>query len=192
MEEIKGRLDAIQRSWDPDVGRAFFQQEYLAAEFCLLQLRMICELIAIACLVAHNDIRETKSSKFQGFYSADVIVRKMAKLHQHFYPSPILSERNLVTGAVHQFDNPAPHLTRADLLKLYAHCNENLHRGRVKQILSHERRIYDWTYIKAQAPLIATLLNVHIIKLADRDELIRVFMHDGITGKAHWDRLVAM
>jgi hypothetical protein len=44
----------------------------LIREFCFLQLRMLCELVALGCLVAHGDI--TKGKYFQKAYKADDIL----------------------------------------------------------------------------------------------------------------------
>lgn len=60
----------------------------LLNEFCYPQLRILCELIALGCLVAHGDIHETKSRDFQKSYHAGDIVKRLAKLHPNFYPSP--------------------------------------------------------------------------------------------------------
>ena len=37
----------------------------LVREYCFLQLRMLCELIALGCLVAHSDIKATQAKSFQ-------------------------------------------------------------------------------------------------------------------------------
>ena len=49
-----------------------------------LLLRMLCELIALGCLVAHGDIKETKSATFQKAYNAGDIVKRLEKLHPTF------------------------------------------------------------------------------------------------------------
>jgi hypothetical protein len=45
-------------------------------------------LIAIGCLVVHQDIKETRSGKISGFYQADLIIKALEKLHKNFYPRP--------------------------------------------------------------------------------------------------------
>jgi len=61
----------------------------IVREFCYLQLRMLCELIALACLVAHGDITAAQPNKLRKAYEADKILAQLATLHQHFYPQPI-------------------------------------------------------------------------------------------------------
>jgi hypothetical protein len=59
----------------------------LILEYCYLQARMLCELIALGCLVAHGDI--TNTNYFQNkAYKADDILQQLEKLHPNFYPIP--------------------------------------------------------------------------------------------------------
>jgi hypothetical protein len=58
----------------------------LIREYCFLQLRMLCELIALGCLVAHGDI--TKTKYFQKAYKGDDILQRLEKLHPDFF-SPV-------------------------------------------------------------------------------------------------------
>jgi hypothetical protein len=62
MEEVKIRLNCIAMAAAGATGLP----HPLARELCFLQLRMICELIALGCLVAHGDIEATKVNKFSG------------------------------------------------------------------------------------------------------------------------------
>jgi hypothetical protein len=63
MEEIKHRYDALGAA---AAGKfAPLMPDPCALEFCYLQLRLICELIALACLVAHRDIVLPKSKKIE-------------------------------------------------------------------------------------------------------------------------------
>jgi hypothetical protein len=55
MEEAKLRLNSI----DMALGGATILPHQLVREFCFLQLRMLCELIALGCLTAHGDIEAT-------------------------------------------------------------------------------------------------------------------------------------
>jgi hypothetical protein len=52
----------------------------LLREYGFLQLRMLCELIALGCLVAHGDIEETKAPVLQNEYKAGVIVKRLERL----------------------------------------------------------------------------------------------------------------
>ena len=46
-------------------------------EYCYLQLRMLCELVSIGCLLCHEDIPETKSKLMQKAYDPNLIFSKL-------------------------------------------------------------------------------------------------------------------
>jgi hypothetical protein len=54
MEEAKIRLNSI----DMALAGTTILPHQLVREFCFLQLRMLCELIALGCLTAHGDVVE--------------------------------------------------------------------------------------------------------------------------------------
>ena len=56
----------------------------MGVEFLYLQLRMICESIALACLIAHNDIPETKSNKIFNNWNAAKNIGHMERIHKDF------------------------------------------------------------------------------------------------------------
>lgn len=61
---------------------------FAVRDFGFLQLRMICEDIALGCLVAHGDITESNRRKFAREHSADRIMSMLHDLHPNFYPQP--------------------------------------------------------------------------------------------------------
>jgi hypothetical protein len=80
MEEIKLRLEGINHATAGQTGMPF----PLVNEFCFLQLRMLCELIALGCLVAHGDIEATRTRKYRTAYAADDIIKMLEALHSDF------------------------------------------------------------------------------------------------------------
>jgi len=123
MQEIKERLYVIE---DVLSGRTGLQGP-LAHEFCFLQLRIICECISLACVIAHEYIEELQASKFQKAWSADTLMKALDGLHQDFYPKPktvTVKENNVQLGEI-----DAPYLTKDDLKKLNGICGDKLHRG---------------------------------------------------------------
>src|SRR6266850_2561007 len=82
LEETKVRIDCINTALN---GRTTLP-ERSAVEFCYLQLRMLCELIAVGCLVVHGDIEGTKG--LRKAWAADEIMKRLEKLHPDFYPHP--------------------------------------------------------------------------------------------------------
>jgi hypothetical protein len=82
MNEFKGRLDCINHA---SQGRAGFPP-LVAREFVYLQARMICEVVALSCLVAHGDISVVQPHKLGRSYSADDILDRMSKTSTPFFP----------------------------------------------------------------------------------------------------------
>ncbi len=105
---------------------------WLSAELGYIQLRMLCELVALGCLVAHGDIEATKSNKLQDAYAADNIIKRLGQLHSNFYPRPIIC--NFSPSNIHIEHVESGFLTKDELLTLYYECGDHLHRGSLKKI----------------------------------------------------------
>ena len=54
MNEIRRRIDGVEHCLNHETGL----HRLLEFELCFLQLRKVCELIALGCLIAHGDIPE--------------------------------------------------------------------------------------------------------------------------------------
>ena len=91
MEEIKLRISSIEYATS---GLLHFHP-VIIREFAYLQLRMICELIALGCLVAHGDVPATKSKMLSKVWQADEILKRLAS-----------HDRGLVGTDVGELDRP--------------------------------------------------------------------------------------
>jgi len=111
--------------------------QWLTAELCYLQLRMLCELVALACLMAHGDIEGAKGKKFQKEYAADDILKRLEQLHPDFYPHPITC--TFPPGGVHIERVESDYLTKNELISLYHECGGHLHRGSMASIFHPEK-----------------------------------------------------
>jgi hypothetical protein len=140
----------------------------IVRELCYLQLRMLCENIALGCLVAHGDIVESQVKNFEQEWSAERIIEKLEKLNPHFFP------QQMVIGTTHDgrpsiTANTKPNaLKKDDLPKLYAICGGFLHRGTLKKIYGSNQLhhgylnvpdIINWT------KKVEDLLGSHIVPL---------------------------
>lgn len=103
-------------------------------EFCYLQLRMSCEVLALACLVAHGDVGAARVARLQKRYKADEIMKMLEEINPEFYPKSVRQQRK--EGFVHFADFTEPVLTKEELFKLYRKCSGVLHRGSMKRLLS--------------------------------------------------------
>jgi hypothetical protein len=187
MEEIKPRLAIIRQVATGAFGPmpARFVQEC-----CYLQLRMICELIALACLVAHGDIAGTRTASTRKHYEADWMMGMLQKLHPHFYPKPLV--QHLVSDATpnsprhfHMEEIKTGFLTRNDLVACNRECGKALHRGTVEDVLSLNPRQLSLKKVNEWHNKVVTLLNLHMIRLIDRKHLYCVVFDAISDGRVH-------
>jgi hypothetical protein len=89
---------------------------------------MICELIAIGCLVIHGDIPATQSNRVQKAFLADWIMNTLSALHPEFYPVPVEPE-DIPGDLPESRDIKSGFLSKEELIKLYHQCGTILHRG---------------------------------------------------------------
>jgi hypothetical protein len=173
MEEAKTRMAAIDSALAGDTNLP----EILADEFCTLQLRMLCELIALGCLVAHGDIRTTRNLRKAKY--ADDIVNQLEVLNPHFYPQPV-RQVDTGSGGLGIEDIASGFLTKAELCKLVGKCGANLHRGSAKSLLSPRtltpKAIAEW------ARKIRTLLDIHWFRLPSGEPHYLCSMTGGANG----------
>lgn len=175
MEEAKARIATINHAAN---GRTGMGAPFVR-EFLYLQLRILCELVALGCLVAHGDIASLQAHKLGRSYSADEILDKMERLRPHFYPATVreMSVSNLVSGVKHhalEGVNPSP-LSKDALLQMYGATHKHLHRGSLKKLLSASAPL-DLTInvpeIISQVQKIADLLSHHLIALNEKELII--------------------
>jgi hypothetical protein len=87
MREAKARILLIGSLLAGQVQTANgFVPSAFVREIGFLQFRMLCEGVALACLVAHGDIQEAQSPKIQKLWEASKIMEELDKLHPDFYP----------------------------------------------------------------------------------------------------------
>lgn len=163
LEEAKIRIASIEAVIS---GRAGLPAP-LVREYSYLQLRILCELIALGCLTAHGDIKATQAPKLQKEYAADVIIKRLENLHPNFYPHAI--RITVSQGQVHFDRLESGFLTKAELIKLYTKCGEQLHRGSLKRLLATRQQTQTPNFddIANSTNKIIALLNQHHIASVD-------------------------
>ncbi|WP_141687872.1 hypothetical protein [Stappia indica] len=163
MNEIKIRLKYLEDSLDGKYGKNI----QITRENCFLQLRFVCELIALGCLVAHENTVGAK--RLRKRWQANEIISELNKLHPEFYPQPIDLRRDENKNFVAQIlEND--HLKKEEIGILYGRCGDVLHRGKLKNLLKNKnytnnrdifRDIFEWHQ------KIVKLMNVHYISHSD-------------------------
>jgi hypothetical protein len=164
MEEVRVRIAAIDSGTG---GYLVTLPPPIVREHCFLQLRMICELIAFGCLVAHGEIKEVQQSKFQKQWAADKIMEELEKLHVSFYPDPrkiVKTSRGLHLDEI----KPSP-CPKEQLLKIYHECGDVLHRGSLRKLISQTTnpQVIHYPRITATAQKVVNLLQSHIMITRD-------------------------
>ncbi len=183
MTEIKGRIEGINLCVTGKLTPPLPQRA--VEEFSYLQLRMICELIALAALVAHGHVEATRKGRIRTAHEADWIIRALSKIHPNFYPRPsrqILDDKGYPTEieAI-----KTGYLTRSELIALYHECGGVLHRGNAHSILERKSRPIDFVRITTWASKVVTLLSHHQISVINepREYWIMLSAEDG---QVHW------
>jgi hypothetical protein len=178
MEQAKLRIHAIRfvinekERWFP----------LLLQEFCWLQIRMLCEMIAYGCLVAHADITNRRTLKQKDIGEA---FKRLEQLNADFFPRAIRLRRER-GGLTFDLYN-APVLAQEEVSKVWGQAGDYLHRGSALKLLNADRGgpIVDLDKIINTGTKIMNLLEQHIISSADKKtHLIAVLADASQGGKA--------
>jgi hypothetical protein len=164
MHEAKCRILEIEMMTD---GRTKFLSPIMTPrECCYLQLRMLCEVIAISCIVAHEN-KPLGTGKLAELDKPKAIFRELARLNPNFYPQPVTLEILDRNGfRMQAIDNGS--LTKDELQKLWSITGDWLHRGSAKRFLTLQPRANpDFSDILSWLDKIKRLLAVHRIARGD-------------------------
>jgi hypothetical protein len=152
----------------------------IVRENCYLQLRFLCEIIALGCLVAHGDIQ---SKKLRDTYEANKIINAMARLKEYFYPQPmdvLLGQ----TGTVLKGRSDRVHLTKGDLIILWGKAGSVLHRGPLTKFIKEQAKDHsELSDIPQWGEKIGNLLNSHWITLVGNKQGMHAVLSEAATGK---------
>ncbi|HUZ65974.1 MAG TPA: hypothetical protein VMU82_19895, partial [Acetobacteraceae bacterium] len=133
-------------------------------EHCFLQIRMICELIALGCLVAHGDIE--KATRLKKVWETGKIIDELEKLHPDFFPKAMRQEQDQFGKDHHGLHGKEDTLTKEAFLKMYRECGGYLHKGSLKNLLKHNSPIQiNFPEITARAQKLNDFLEVHAIMM---------------------------
>lgn len=163
MEEILARFELINRTYQ---NRANLPALFVR-EICYLQFRFICEIIALACLVAHGDIPEALA--LRDTYEPGKIIKRLSRLKPFFFPQPmeLVKDEENETAIFH--GRPEwNHLDQQEVPILWGRAGDVLHRTPMVKVLSRTEPasddfadIFDWS------SKLSGLLNTHWITLKE-------------------------
>ena len=170
MEEARYRVEGM----DAALSGRLPLPDIILEEFIYLQIRLLCEIIAFGCLVAHGDFTQDQIVKLHDEYDADKIIKNLAPLSATFFPEPI--RINIIPPSCHDPKgsvriDPAPaesFLTKDELLSLYGRTGNYLHRGKLKRLQSRPPyKAVDLSSAKISAKKTLALLDQHRIRSPD-------------------------
>ncbi|MER8455874.1 hypothetical protein NKH24_07005 [Mesorhizobium sp. M1300] len=166
MEEVKVRTATIDAVLAGQLGEV---PPYIPGEIAYLQLRLICESIALGSLAIHNEIEATASGKLVKAYSAEFILKRLEALHAKFYPAPFVDKGG-------EFVKPdVDYLTQKRLIDLYHECNVYLHRGTMKTL--EDPKTINFENIRTARNRIVALLNHHQTLAVDERWMFTTMMN---------------
>jgi hypothetical protein len=138
MEEARFRIEAMNAG----LGGRLPLPDMILEEFMYLQIRLLCEIVALGCLVAHGELTQDQIGKLRNEYDADTIIKSLASLSATSFPEAIRiipkppSARD-PKGSVHIDVAPSgSFLSKEELLSLYGRTGNYLHRGKLKKLES--------------------------------------------------------
>lgn len=160
MTEAKMRLSAV---WSATRGKITEIPPLLVAEFCFLQLRMTAELVAVGCLVAHEDIPVTQSKKFRSEFRADELLKLLTELHQDFFPRPAkIAKAGDRAWQIEPIKDGF--MTKDEFISLVGLSGRVLHRSPLKKLLSPNSAVEaSFEEIDHYAQQMANLLRIHYV-----------------------------
>ena len=136
----------------------------LAYEVGFLQLRMLCEIIAIGCLTSHGDLPATRTKKLMETWRPHQILAALEKLRPHFYPIPFQSQTKAHDGTLVYDHRTDGGLSKAELVHLHGITGEVLHKGGATNSLSFfQTNNVDFREIGRWSQKILDLLSIHAI-----------------------------
>lgn len=150
----------------------------LVHEYGVLQIRMLCEIIGLACLVAHGDLVAKAKPDLRKVYAPGQIFAELEKMHDDFYPVPIKPEKTENGWHMAEYDGAA-FLTKGEVAGIWARCGDVLHRGHLKKLLKVNSPLQNnFLDLQEWGQKIMNLLSAHRIITQKRDVAFVCLLED--------------
>lgn len=185
MQELKQRIQIVQDTGMQVSKEAYYAGVHAGAEFCMLQLRFCCELLAVGCIAVHTDVPQR--SKLKREWNAQRIMSEFDHLKADFFPTPVRDHLDRGVGyasIVEHFDGA---LSKKEMLKMYHFFGENLHAGTYEKAVKPQQRRHSFKILNDFTTQMMALLSVHTYVLFDKERLVRIAMHSARGGNVTWN-----
>ncbi|MFD1610336.1 hypothetical protein ACFSCW_00815 [Sphingomonas tabacisoli] len=185
MTQIVFRLDATLESGKEARDNKDHPDNWKNAEFCYLQVRKVCEYLALAILVAHDGYEGATSKKYRSSYHAGDLFDELMKLNRYAFPVPVLVMMDAQGEGRHHVEPKSNGLTIAELKYIYGQCSDRLHVGTLKKLLSGRAQAYDLTELMGWRNRLVETLNTHMVLLPEILSVLLVVLKDENDGLVH-------
>ena len=129
---------------------------------------MLCEIVAIGCIVVHNQTSAVNA--FERLWNAKDIVDRLEKLNPHSFPKAVTIVQHPPTSQIDYDIHPAipPPLTKTWFLELYGRCGDALHRGHLRKIAANvPADLPNFNEVTKMLADLVNLMRAHQISSAD-------------------------
>jgi hypothetical protein len=182
MEEMKVRHEALVKSLLRIAEEEAEDEQFLLAEFAYLQVRRICELLALAVLAAHNTLPEARASDSLRLWNAEAVFKRLGRINPLGFPRPFVAERQ-ENGGLHFNPIDRPLLDREGLCRIYNQCGDRLHVGKLGALLKGDRKVYDIAELRYWCAAIAQLTSQHMVAMPGFHQMLIVTLQpDNVEG----------
>ncbi|MDT0576996.1 hypothetical protein RM533_12540 [Croceicoccus sp. F390] len=131
MEELKLRVNFViclpQDISYPDLFRF---------ELCQVQVRKVCEIIAIGCLSVHDEFSNITADDL-AIWTAPDIFKKLKKVNSNYFPEAVNIQQTRPSQTT-IFELKNSYLSKVELVKVHGRSGNYLHRGSLKRLLGGE------------------------------------------------------
>ncbi|QMW22209.1 hypothetical protein [Sandaracinobacteroides saxicola] len=178
MLHVKMRLTAFSDSINelesnpqhPDIWKNF--------EFCYLQLRKICECVALATLTCHRHLMQENVQTLESEWHAKNILKALLRDRPGCFPIAVRFEPDADTGCRHLAPIDEA-LSFKDFSEIYGRIGSRLHVRELRKILKNKLDPFELTELKGWHQSIVSLLNCHMIQLFENGAVLVAFLHIG-------------
>lgn len=185
MREIKRRLEAIRNAIERFRNAETGKESYLDAEFCVLQLRMIIELMTLACLTAHNEVEDFRTKAFVKTWNAETLIKIMAKHTPSAFPTPIEVSEPDEAGVRNLTFKPLSAEIQDHIVQIYRECGDFLHVGNLRSLVKNKGRSIWINEVRENASLLVDILGQHVVILPGMKRMMFAFLRYRPTEDVH-------